>query len=492
MSVQRPIRHKIFAVSLLPVLALLFVAVINFRLLNALGQSAEQIMSRNYASIKAAQQARQILDENRNVVLAFIFNKDPRILSGLDVEGLKEALAVCRNHIAEIGEQHIVDTLAKNYEVYSSMIERRLVLTESPLPSQEFMGLTARIISDISALVDLNERGMEFAERETRNLAMRAQRHSLFFLFSTIGIIVLLSYWLSHRVAKPIKLLAQSLAGTGQGGNYPCLPVHNNDEIGLLTEQFNSLFKRLQDYDNHNSAILEKERMKVRYAEEAKGRFIADLSHQLKTPMTSLAMSISLITEKRENLTEARVNVLLETAREDCGRMIGLLNELLDIARLDSIVRPAVREMLDVRGLIHKCLKPLAIHAQDKGVQITFEAEAHLPPMSLDAQRFPWVISNLVSNALRHTEKGGHIAITVEHRQGAFYFQCRDDGCGIDAPHLPHIFDRYTQFSDKEKQGTVGLGLAIVKEIVVQHGGDIVAESIPGQGTTFTFWIPEQ
>ncbi|MBU1566047.1 MAG: HAMP domain-containing histidine kinase [Proteobacteria bacterium] len=491
MVIHRPIRIKIFAISLLPVIALLFVAVINYRLLNSLGQSAERIMSRNYASIKAAQQARQVLEENRNLVLAFIFRKEPGIINNLEIEALADALAICRQHIAEIGEKNIVEALAEKYQYYKTISER-FALHDSTPPTQEFMNLTAGIIADINTLVDLNERGMEAAEDETHQLAIRAQRHSLFFLCATIGLIILLIYWLSYRIAKPIRQLAQSLADSRQGGNsYPYLPVRSNDEIGLLTDQFNSLFKRLHDYDTHNTAILAAERLKVNSAEEARGRFIADLSHQLKTPMTSLAMSINLLNEKRERFPEERVAMLLETAREDCSRMINLLNELVDIARLESIIKPAVREKIDVSGLIRKCLKPLEEHAETKGILLNIEVEPDLPPITLDSIRFPWVFTNLVTNALRYTEKGGGIVIKAERRHGRFYFQCSDDGCGIEPRHMPYIFDRYTQFSERDKVGTIGLGLAIVKEIIEQHGGDIIAESSPGQGTTFTFWIPE-
>ncbi|MFH0784816.1 MAG: ATP-binding protein [Pseudomonadota bacterium] len=492
MVIRRPIRIKIFAISLLPVIALILVAIINFRLLNSLGQSAERIMSRNYASIKAAQQARQVLEENRNLVLAYIFKKDPGILKKLEVEAFSEALAVCRQHIAEIGEKHIVDTLTDNYQHYQRIIDH-LSLIDSTVPTQEFMNLTASTIAEINTLVDLNERGMEAAEHETHQLAIRAQRHSLFFLCATIGLIILLIYWLSHRVAKPIRLLAQSLADSHQGRDcYPNLPVQSNDEIGLLTEQFNSLFKRLYEYDTHNTAILAAERLKVRAAEEAKGRFIADLSHQLKTPMTSLAMSINLLNEKRQRFSEERVAVLLETAKEDCDRMINLINELVDIARLESIIRPSVREKLDVLNLVRNCLKPLEEIAETKGISLTFDIEADLPPITLDSRRFPWVFTNLVDNALRYTEPGGQIIIRVERRQGRFYFNCSDTGCGIEPQYLPHIFDRYTQFSEREKLGTIGLGLAIVKEIIEQYGGEIIVESHPGQGTSFTFWIPEQ
>ena len=490
--IRRPIRIKIFFISLLPVMALVLVAVINYRYLHSLGQSAERIMSRNYTSIKAAQQARQVLEENRNRVLAFMFRKEPDILKALELEELEKALAVCRAHIAESGENLIVDAFADNYQHYRTAV-RHIVLAEGPLQTQEFMDLTASIVADINALVDVNERGMELAEQDTRRLALRAQRHSLLFLFATIGLIILLSYWLSFRVAKPIRRLAQSLADSRQGGDrYPYLPVTSEDEIGLLTAEFNSLFKSLSEYDHHNTTILAAEKQKVRHAEEARSRFIADLSHQLKTPMTSLAMSISLLHEKRDKLSAEQVDVLLETAKDDCSRMTGLINELVDIARLEAMIKPAVLEQLDVTKLIRECLKPLEKHAEDKGVKLKLDIEPDLPPITLDSLRFPWVLTNLVGNALRYTETGGEITLKVERRQGSFYFQCSDSGCGIDPQHLTRIFDRYSQFSEREKLGTIGLGLAIVKEIIEQHGGDISAQSRPGQGTAFTFWIPEQ
>lgn len=486
-----PIRLKIFVISLLPLTALVLVAVNNYRYLHSLGQSAERIMSRNYASIKAAQQARQVLEKNRNRVLEFMFRNDPDILNALELKELEMALASCQEHIAENGENLIVDAFAKNFQHYKTVV-RDLIVAESPLPTQKFINLTASMVADINALVDLNERGMELAEQDTRRMALRAQRHSLLFLCAIIGLIILLSYWLSFRVARPIRRLAQGLADSRQGGDrYPYLPVLSGDEIGLLTGEFNSLFKRLSEYDHHNTTILAAEKQKVRHAEEARSRFIADLSHQLKTPMTSLAMSISLLYEKRNKLSSEQVNVLLETAKDDCNRMTGLINELVDISRLEAMIKPAVLERLDVPKLIGECLKPLKKHADDKGVSLILDIEPDLPLITLDSLRFPWVLTNLVGNALRYTDRGGEITIKVERRQGSFYFQCSDNGCGIAPQHLTRIFDRYSQFSEREKTGTIGLGLAIVKEIIEQHGGDIEAQSRLGQGTVFTFWIPE-
>lgn len=487
---RKSIRNKIFLVSLLPVIALLVVATINYRHLNSLGRSAELIMSRNYASIKAAQRARQALEDNRNGVLRFIFENDRTVLATLSANGLTEALESCRQHIAEDGEKRLVDNLLATLDHYRSNLSQL-----APPPPQErieeFFRLTLHLTSDLNSLVELNELGMERAELETRELGRQAQRHSLLFLVGTIIWILLLNYALSFQVARPIRALARQLAATRQGGErYPSMPVLSDDETGLLTEEFNRLFKNLSAYDQHNAAILAAEKEKVRHAEEAKTRFIADLSHQLKTPMTSLIMGVNLLHEKRGRLSDERIAILLDTARDDCNRLAQLINELVDISRLEGMVKPALREALDLTTLVRESLKPLQQHAEEKGVQLLIDLAPQLPALRLDSMRFPWVITNLVSNALRHTQSGGQVAIKVEHHDGRVFFSCRDNGCGIDPLNLPRIFERYTQFSEREQLGTVGLGLAIVKEVIEQHGGDIMAESTPGQGTVFTFWVP--
>ena len=334
---------------------------------------------------------------------------------------------------------------------------------------------------------------MERAEQKTRVLASRAQWDAVVLFTIVIGVILALSYFLSHRIAKPIMTLAQSLSNAKEGsGIYPQINQQSNDEIGFLTDSFNRLFKRLELYDRHRDDIIAAEKEKVRRSEEAKGRFIADISHQLKTPMTSLSMSMGLLHERGEHLAMDKRSKLLETAQEDCMRLSNLINELVDISRLETMARPRSKETLDVGVVIRECLAPLLKQAEQKGVALEIQVPENLPKLTIDSFRFPWVITNLVGNALRYTGNGEHIQLSVNKRGSRFYFKCSDTGSGIAPHYLPHIFDRFTQFSERGKSGTIGLGLAIVKDIIEQHGGDIKVESSPGKGTTFIFWIPAE
>jgi len=285
--------------------------------------------------------------------------------------------------------------------------------------------------------------------------------------------------------------LAKSLAEIKEGsGDYPKINSTTQDEIGFLTQEFNRLFERLKVFDQISQDKLTAEKLKARHAEEAKARLIADLSHQLKTPMTSLSMSVGMLADKADRLKPDQRLTLFETAREDCAKLTELINELVDTARLEGMVRRRAKELINIEALITECLKPLLQQANEKNILLNIDIETGLLPLAVDSLRLPWVITNLVGNAVRYTGKGGEITLRVRRLEDRYYFTCKDTGIGIEEKYLSKIFDRFTQFSERERSGTIGLGLAIVREIIEQHGGDIRVESKVNQGTTFTFWIP--
>ena len=152
--------------------------------------------------------------------------------------------------------------------------------------------------------------------------------------------------------------------------------------------------------------------------------------------------------------------------------------------------QPRPKETLNIKMVITESVAPLVKQAEKKGISIHLDIPDNLPDVTIDSFRFPWVITNLIGNALRYTSKGAIILFRAYRQGQRCYFQCSDTGEGIKPEYLPHIFDRFTQFSERGKSGTVGLGLAIVKDIIDQHGGDIKVKSRVGEGTVFTFWIP--
>jgi signal transduction histidine kinase len=490
------IRIKLFLVILVPALILVLVILLDYSNLSTLGLSAERILSQNYKSIKAAQEIRNIVETTRDQLLLDIFAyqaTDPKAASS--TRQIVDLLNVCQNNITESGEETILKGVSGYYDEYQALLNSLILNKDKPLTLderfQKFVSLSAKFITELNELVLINERAMEHAERETRRVADRALHYSIGLLIAAILFTLIVSYLLSGKISKPITKLAQILSKVKEGsGSYPEVTTDSRDEIGFLVSEFNQLFARLKAYDQVSADKLLAEKEKVHQSELAKAKFIADLSHQLKTPMTSLAMSVGLLDEKASDLESGKQRRLLETAREDCHRLSSLINELVDIARLESMVTPREKEVLDIEVVVTECIKPLKQQAEEKGVHLHVDIEKGVPPVAIDSLRFPWVITNLTGNALRHTSAGGRVALTVRHRDHRLYIQCQDNGTGIDARFVPRIFDRYSQFSERGRNGTIGLGLAIVKEIVEDHGGRIGVESELGKGTTFTLWIP--
>jgi signal transduction histidine kinase len=495
-NIKFSIKTKFFITILIPTLIVIAVIYLNYVHLSALGRSAEHILSKNYKSIQAAQQIRQLVDMNRNRLLMSLFRETSDDYQGSQLEpNIESLLSVCNDNITEPGEKHVMEQLFRKNKKYKRLYSRFIANSEHAIKVDqqfhEFLSLTASLISDLNDLVFINEKAMETAEQQTRKIARKGIKYSMALLFAAILFAVVFSYTLSSRVSRPLTELAQILAEVKEGkGTYPRIPVASHDEIGFLTSEFNRLFERLEVYDQLSADKLTAEKLKVRQAEEAKAQFVADLSHQLKTPMTSLSMSVGMMSDRSDRLSEDKKLKLLKTAREDCLRLSALINELVDIAKLDASLKPRPKELLDINNVVNECLKPLINQAKERKIHLQIDIEKDLPPVAVDSLRFPWVLTNLVGNAIRYTDQGGTVTLQVNKRGYRFYFQCIDTGTGIEAKFLPKIFDRFTQFSEREKSGAIGLGLAIVKEIIEQHGGDITVESKVNQGTTFTFWIP--
>jgi len=496
MNIKFSIKTKIFFVMIIPALILLFVIYLDYGNLSSLGRSAELILSKNYKSIQTAQNIRQHLEAKQNQVLTTMFQD--RKIGRQDPElnwNIIALLKMCKDNITEKGEKQIIDNLFVNYKKYDSLFYDLLDNNDAAIrPDKlyyEFISLTALLISDLNDLILINEKAMEIAEQETKQMAGEALRYSMSLLIFAILFTIIVGYILSSRISSPLIKLAHSLAIIKEGsGSYPRISVATRDEIGFLTSEFNQLFERIKAYDQLSADRLTAEKLKVRRVKEVKAQFVADISHQLKTPMTSLSMSIGILHEKANRLTREKRVKLLETAKEDCERLSTLVNELVEIARVDVMLKPRTKELLNIDKVIYECLKPLLCQAEEKNINLETEIEADLPDVAIDSLRFPWVITNLVGNAIRYTDRGGKVIIRVEKQGEMFYFKCIDKGAGIEEKFLPKIFDRFTQFSEREKSGSIGLGLAIVKEIIEQHGGDIKVESKLGKGTTFTFWIP--
>lgn len=230
----------------------------------------------------------------------------------------------------------------------------------------------------------------------------------------------------------------------------------------------------------------------LRRLDEMKSGLLSVVSHELKTPLTSIRMGTHLLLEERLGpLTPKQADILV-TARDDAERLNTIVERLLDMGRIES--GRALMEFKPVAAekLVTEATEQFATAYRGRGVTLVTDIDADLPDVLADTSRIGHVFSNLLDNALKYTRSGGKVTVSAkaDASQGGEFvvFKVADTGSGIPADALPRIFERFYRVpgQDQAIKGA-GLGLAIAHEIIEAHGGSITAESKAGEGSTFTF-----
>lgn len=229
---------------------------------------------------------------------------------------------------------------------------------------------------------------------------------------------------------------------------------------------------------------------KFRLVDQLKSDMVSTVSHELKTPLTSIQMAVHLLLEEVVGgLTPKQVELLL-AARQDSDRLLAMVNDLLDLTRIEQGRLKLDLHPVPAATLLAEAMERFDTRAKDAGVALEAEPMTGLPAVMVDRERVGHVFDNLIANALRHTERGGKIRLKARPIDWGVLVTVEDTGEGIPAEHLPHIFEKFYRVPGARNRGGAGLGLAIVREIVAAHGGQIDVQSRRGAGTTFTITLP--
>ena len=235
--------------------------------------------------------------------------------------------------------------------------------------------------------------------------------------------------------------------------------------------------------------ILFQDVTRLRRFDELKNDLVATVAHEFRTPLTSLRMALHLATEGTVGpLTEKQADVLF-AAREDCERLQGIVDDLLDLSRIQAGRIELHARPTSATSLLQHAVDMHRPLASDKKVELEVGALTVDRPVMADPDRVQLVLTNLIQNALRYTSAGGRIELRAAPEDGSLRFVVSDTGAGIAAEHLPRLFERFSRIPGAPSGGA-GLGLYIVKEIVEAHGGRVGVESEPGHGSIFWFTLP--
>lgn len=226
--------------------------------------------------------------------------------------------------------------------------------------------------------------------------------------------------------------------------------------------------------------------------EKIKTDFVSIVSHEFRTPLTTIIVGVEMLKEGMLGDLTPRGKEVLEAIGADCERLSRLIDNLMELSRIESGTIYVEAEPTDVTDLVQEAVRPLKFQSEKQGIELITDLPPNLPPVAADFNKAVWVLTNLVGNAMRYTDPGGTITVRIRQHGKRLFFSVQDTGTGIPKEQQEKIFRKYVQVSGDGRKGGggVGLGLAIAKDIVMAHGGEIWVNSEVGKGTTFTFTFP--
>ena len=217
----------------------------------------------------------------------------------------------------------------------------------------------------------------------------------------------------------------------------------------------------------------------------AKTNFIATVSHELKTPISSIQMSLQLLQNKQIGTINEEQQNLIESIQDDAGRLLKITGELLNMTQVESgNIQIAVLPS-DAKEILEYAINANHTSAEQKQIKLEINVPGSLPKVSADKEKTAWVLTNLISNAIRYSYENSTVQLSISSSNNKIIFSVKDTGQGIAPQYKDKIFDRYFRVPGTKKEGT-GLGLSISKEFIEAQGGQINVESDFGTGSTFS------
>jgi signal transduction histidine kinase len=290
--------------------------------------------------------------------------------------------------------------------------------------------------------------------------------------FAFIGgvVVIFLIIRAFRGAATPVADLIEAARQVAEGDYSARVPERGPREVRELAHAFNSMSARLQASDEQRRGL------------------IADVTHELRTPLTVIQGNLEGLIDGVYPADEAHLMPVLEETRV----LARLIDDLRTLSLAESGALKLQKETTDLGTLASETVASFRAQADAAGISLEAEAAAGVPVIRADPARIREVLDNLISNALRHTPRGGAIRVCTSaapagERDGRVMLSVSDTGSGITVDDLPHIFERF--YRARDSRG-MGLGLAIAKDLIEAHGGEIVARSTLGEGTTIECWLP--
>ncbi len=341
------------------------------------------------------------------------------------------------------------------------------------------------------------EKNIDEAYSGVLNLERRMVSISTFAVIAVILVAIIIS----RRITEPIKSLEEGATGL-LSGNFKPIPVSSSNEIGKLTKIFDDtalelleIRKKLEakidiankDLEQKNKELIAANE-DLKKLDELKSDIISLVSHELKTPLSSIRISAEFLESEAKNDPEVRKE-MLEIIIRNIDRLTRLINDILDLSKIDTGKMELQLERVDISEVVNTAIENNKLLSMKKNISITADIPGNISQVLADREKLIIVMNNLLENALKFTPDGGSIVLSAKDDADSIEVRMKDTGIGIEKDKLEKIFDKFYQVdsTSRRKIGGLGLGLSIAGGIIRAHGSEIRVESEIEKGSTFSF-----
>jgi signal transduction histidine kinase len=371
----------------------------------------------------------------------------------------------------------LLEDALKDFEAYRRLVARERELMDMgrrtaalALADGEGRALIDRMDASIEAWATARHAAVLAAQAD----AARVEETTWAWVFGAVGAAVALALagaaWIAFGLTRSLRTLSGATQQVASGAFREPISVRGSDEVAALARAFNAMALRLRRVD------------------EMKEEFFATISHELRSPLTSVREAAQLLIEGVPGELNPKQARLVRIIGSSSDRLLRLVNQILELSRIRAGMQQIRYSRLDIDRLADRAVEELRPRAEEAGVEMQRERVGASFVLAGDEDRLMQVIVNLLANAVRFTPRGGHVVVRVVDAGAEVEVEVEDSGRGIPAAALPYIFEWYRQAH--QDPGGTGLGLAIVRGAVEAHRGRITVESHEGKGSRFTVMLP--
>jgi two-component system sensor histidine kinase GlrK len=447
-----------------------------------INQVTQSILTINNRMIDSATKLSEIIFSQVRYERKFIISKDEafyneflQLKSDFD-RYLMEMMSIADSPQAKIFLNNIKET----YQKYQSLVheEFKYLTTGNSSSPQEFNRekeeATNSIIVELGKLETYTRQNATDKIKKIYEIGIEWRRMAIVMTGAFLIIGIIISLLINRSITHPLSILEKKTKEIGKGNFKGDLHLPSPPELAGLANAFNLMCSKLNELD------------------KMKSDFFSSIAHELRTPLSTIKMGTGLLREGAEGpLTEGQRNILAIFEKES-NRLIGLVNSLLDLSKMEAGMMSFNLKPQNIDPLIHQAIEEIGPLVEAKKINLEVMATERLPILKIDSDRILQVLRNIIGNAVKFTPEGGRVRISARNVDHGVEVLVADTGPGISTGDLITIFEKFQQTTTGRSypvEGT-GLGLAIAKQIITHHGGKIWAESDLGHGSTFIFVLP--